>query len=277
MVIVRIMGGLGNQLFQYAAGRSVSCKHKVPLKLDLSYYRFYGDTKWARKYGLQHFATIQDEAKENEIIEAKKFLHFKEEHFSYHREIKQVGPEVYLDGYWQSEQYFQDIIPTIQKELVNISKPTIENRRMAKRIQSGNESVCLHIRRGDYVTDRHVANILGPCGLDYYERAIRMISKHVTRPHFYLFSDDAAWVRQNLKIGYPSTLVDINDEVTCHEDMRLMSLCRHNIIANSTFSWWGAWLSQCSKKIIIAPKKWLRQQTKAWDSKDLIPHSWYRL
>lgn len=276
MVIVRLMGGLGNQLFQYAAGKGVSRLHNVSLKLDLSYYVDYKNTKWARRYGLNHFNIDSSAASEEEIVDAKKQGHFKETHFHYHPEIRQVGPNIYLEGYWQSERYFQEVWSELQHEFVFIDKPSEANRQMAKKIQRC-ESVALHIRRGDYVSDRHVREILKVCSLAYYDRAIQFLRKHVGKAHFFIFSDDPGWVQKWLRVKNPSTLVQINNEISCHEDMRLMSLCKHHIIANSTFSWWGAWLSNNTGKLVVAPKDWLRVKSKDWNPKDLIPKTWHRL
>lgn len=276
MVIVRIMGGLGNQLFQYAAGLGLSQRHNVPLKLDLSYYVEFAKTKWARRYGMNHFNIIPSVASEEEIASAKSCEYLKEEHFHYHPEIEQAGPMVYLEGYWQSERYFQEIREELRKQYVFIDKPSKPNRQMAERIERC-PSVAFHIRRGDYVTDRHVRQLLGACPWEYYERAVRFLAKKVGKMHFFIFSDDPLWVKKHLELKHPWTLVDINNEDTCYEDMRLMSLCQHHITANSTFSWWGAWLAQNPRKIVVTPEKWMRLQSEKWKTTDLIPEGWHKL
>jgi hypothetical protein len=146
--------------------------------------------------------------------------------------------------------------------------------KIAEQISRVN-SVSLHVRRGDYVANLKVAAIHGLCSKEYYASAIKFISKKVERPHFFVFSDDINWVENNFKINYPCTYINQNFSNESYNDLRLMSLCQHNIIANSSFSWWGAWLNCNSEKIVIAPKKWFANSDKRCD--DLIPEKWVRL
>ena len=146
-----------------------------------------------------------------------------------------------------------------------------ENQLILDKILETN-SVSLHIRRGDYVSLDYVNKIHGVCALDYYKRAIEYITKRVNPPHFFLFSDDIDWVVENLKMEHPFTVVDIN-KGKGWLDMNLMKQCKHNIIANSSFSWWGAWLNENPQKIIIAPEKWTARKQKC----DIVPLGWVKL
>jgi hypothetical protein len=135
-------------------------------------------------------------------------------------------------------------------------------------------SVSLHVRRGDYVTHAATAKVLNPCSLDYYHKAIECVSRTVTSPHFFVFSDDPAWAQRNLKITFPTKYIDKNSGSQNYVDMHLMTHCKHNIIANSSFSWWGAWLNKNPDKLVIAPTNWFANGI---DDRDLIPPEWIRL
>ena len=136
-------------------------------------------------------------------------------------------------------------------------------------------SVCIHIRRGDYVEDIITNQFHGVCNLDYYYRSIEYIASKIKNPYFFVFSDDPLWVKQNLILKYPCDYIDQNFGKKDYEDMRVISKCKHNIIANSSFSWWGAWLNINPNKIVIAPKNWFK--SKAINTKDLIPESWFKI
>ncbi|MBT9150861.1 MAG: O-antigen biosynthesis glycosyltransferase WbnK [candidate division WS2 bacterium] len=133
----------------------------------------------------------------------------------------------------------------------------------------------LHIRRGDYVFNLHTNQFHGTCDLDYYFRCVEYLTTKVKNPHFFIFSDEPEWARNNLKLSYPTTLVDHNEADKNYEDLRLMSQCKYHIIANSTFSWWGAWLSQNPEKIVFAPKRWLKSDD--YNPKDLMPDKWIKV
>ena len=134
-------------------------------------------------------------------------------------------------------------------------------------------SISLHIRRGDYLTPEN-AETHCLCSPSYYQNAIQYIVQRVENPHFFIFSDDITWVFDNFKMPYPYTIVNVNDSYTGYYDLELMRNCKHNIIANSTFSWWGAWLNENPNKIVIAPQRWFMNQE---EEIDIIPSSWVRL
>ena len=292
MIIVRLMGGLGNQLFQYATGRRVALKNNMPLKLDLSWFRDQPD----RPYCLNNFAIIEDIATPREIAQLKRdnrgLIHrifttcrecgtpyylrsyIREKSLDFDSHILQISESAYLDGYWQSEKYFNDIKYIIRDEFTVISSPDTTNKNCARMIQSS-DAVAIHIRRGDYISNKSATEFHGICSLDYYYKAIDEILSKVKNPHFFVFSDDPEWTQENLKINALTTYVVHNSSDKNYEDLRLMSLCNHFIIANSSFSWWGAWLSKNESKIVIAPSKWF-QEIKYNDS-DRLPEEWKRI
>lgn len=287
MVVVKLIGGLGNQLFQYAAARRISYLHNLPLKLDISGFAQYK----IHKYSLMHFKISEDVATQDEINKLKpcgiisklacKCLkhinvdinrtYVKEQHSWFDPNMLKIRGPVYLDGYWQTEKYFKDIEMVLREELSVKTPPSPENEIMMQKIQNTN-AVSLHVRRADYVTNRRVNKIHGTCSLDYYASAVNKIVERVRSPHFYVFSDDHSWAQANLKLKHPTTFVTQNGSDKNYEDLRLMSLCRHNIIANSSFSWWGAWLNLHADKIVVAPKRW--SATAADNFRDLIPEVW---
>jgi hypothetical protein len=296
MIIVRLWGGLGNQMFQYAAARRLAHANRTELLLDAAWFgnAAAGDT--ARRYELSIFAIAERFAAPSQVRAlrgydiqrwprlAKRLLRAygyrereswaRERHYHFDPAVLRLGDGVYLDGYWQSERYFQDAADLIRTEFAFRPSPAPDNAALLEVI-AGCEAVSLHVRRGDYVANARTAHYHGVCGLDYYARCVDAIAGLVASPHFFVFSDDPAWVRDNLKLPFPATHVTHNGPERAYEDLRLMSACRHNIIANSSFSWWGAWLNDTPVKIVIAPKQWFRDDSV--DTADLIPERWHRL
>jgi hypothetical protein len=265
MVITELIGGIGNQLFQYAAARSLAYSRAINLKLDLSAFENYK----LHQYSLQHFNIPASIAVAADLRQTSYVFHEKSFHFDPH--FEKLPSSVLLKGYWQSEKYFSAIEDVIRKDLqIQIPLQGL-NKSTADHIHSC-QSVSLHIRRGDYVTNAHTMAYHGLCDLAYYDKCIYAISQQVTHPHFFIFSDDPDWAMANLKIAHDTTYVTHNNAETNYEDLRLMSLCQHQIIANSTFSWWGAWLNTSNTKIVIAPKNWFKSA--ALNTADLIPDSW---
>jgi hypothetical protein len=288
LVIVKLIGGLGNQLFQYALGRALSIKNDAPLKLDISVF----DTYKIRQYGLHHFNIVEHMASVGDIDrfrragsnrlmnfasrlgvlpESLRFTTIAEGGFSFDPRVLQARGNVYLDGYWQSEKYFKEIENVIREEFTVKDEADPVNDEIVRRIMD-TDSVCLHVRRGDYASNPEINKIYGLCGPEYYYAAIGELTRALAAPHFFIFSDDPQWARENLEIDYPVTFVSHNGESRDYEDLRLMSLCKHYVIANSSFSWWGAWLGSHPAKMVFAPKGWFR--TREHDTRDLIPDSW---
>ena len=291
MIIVKIMGGLGNQMFQYAAGRRLAAFHNALLRLDISDFVDYN----LHNYGLSAFNIKESIAtpaeiqflKEPESSSFKKKLkkllrqpsklgitHIREKQYHFGPEILTMHDSVYLDGYWQSEKYFGDIADIIRNEFTVTLPQSDKNMELAQQITSC-ESVSLHVRRGDYVTDEKTNTIHGTCDLAYYEHCIERLTKKIPAPHFFIFSDDPEWTEKNLKMTHPATFVSHNGSEKNYEDLRLMSQCRHHIIANSSFSWWGAWLGQHRNAIVYAPKRWFNSPS--FNTQDLLPDAWTRI
>ena len=292
MIIVKIIGGLGNQLFQYSLGRNLAEKYDTNLKLDISEFGTYK----LHKYSLNAYNIIEDFATSEEIkslaVEEyasvvkyirkklgkslwKKAKSYKEEQrFYFDQQVLNFGNNVYLEGYWQCERYFKDIEDIIRKELTLKVPLEDRNKEVLSLIRKVN-SVSLHIRRGDYVSNPETNSVLGACSLEYYRHCIEHIASNVENPHFFLFSDDINWTREKLEINHPATVVDGNSADANYVDLYLMSNCKHNIIANSSFSWWGAWLNNNANKIIIAPTTWFVNSPLT--PKDIIPENWLKL
>lgn len=289
MIIARLLGGLGNQMFQYATGRALALRTGADLKLDLAIY----ESSTSRAYALGHFpiqavpATRLEVERLTRIRTPERVLgrllrrkprprrsHVREPDLRFHPEILDLPDDVYLDGYWQSERYFIDAATAIQNELGPPEPESARDREVAAAIDS-TESISLHVRRGDYVSSRVAREILGPCGLDYYQRALAMLRERLALPHLFVFSDEPEWARENLDLPLPTTVVDHNDPGDAHRDLALMARCRHHIIANSSFSWWGAWLAPRPDKIVIAPRRWFAREDLSAD--DLVPEPWMRL
>lgn len=273
MIVVKLIGGLGNQLFQYAVAKALSIEKKQSLHLDISEFQFYK----IRNYALDSFnIKTKIYKKPNPIVNRIKsffesHFHYKEIDFGYNEGLVSIeAKHIFLDGYFQSERYFEMYKNIIRDELL-ITKPLKKTtQKMLKDIAEEN-SVSIHFRRGDYLdielhnTDKE----------EYYKLAIATILSKIDHPVFYVFSDDIEWVKENFKILHKTIFVDFNDEMSCFEDLKLMSSCKHNIIANSSFSWWGAWLNENSDKIVIAPKIWFNDSTT--NTSDIIPSDWIKL
>jgi hypothetical protein len=289
---VRIIGGLGNQMFQYAIGRAMSLEWRVPLLLDTHDFIVHPAHQGFELSNV--FSIVADVAHQDAVINflgwqssltvrrvlarpVMKILrsehYIVEPHFHYWPAIHNTPSSIYLDGYWQSWRYFADIESTIRDEFVFRQPLVGPNFELATRIGEKN-AVSLHIRRGDYAQNAKTLATHGLCPLEYYEEAIANIDRAVDDPLFFIFSDDMAWVQANLAIKHPHQFVTHNRGAESYNDMRLMSLCKHHIIANSSFSWWGAWLNPDPEKIVIAPRRWFAKDI---NTDDLIPESWVRL
>ena len=177
-----------------------------------------------------------------------------------------LQPPVYLEGYWQSDKYFQDVSTQLRREI------SLKANGIAP-IEDAN-AVSLHVRRGDYISNPVTNQFHGASSVTYYQAAIDYITQHISQPHFYIFSDDMEWVKQHLPLPQSVTYVS-NGQLHDYEELVLMSHCQHHIIANSSFSWWGAWLNPSDQKIVIAPKQWFNNS--AFDTTDLIPAAWIQL
>ncbi len=287
MVIVRLIGGLGNQLFQFAAAKSIAIQNNTTLLIDS---RDLDNPNQIRKFSLDHFTLEYQNATDQELDRFlnrnqnlfskvliklfKLYPTYKETYFQFNSSVFKMGSNLYLDGYFQSEKYFKSIESEIRNDFQFKNTPNFQNQTMLKQISNVN-SISIHVRRADYVTNSNTNQVHGTCSLEYYQTAISFVKSKITNPHFFVFSDDIEWSKQNLTLDDNTEFIDFNIGKLDHEDLRLMSACKHNIIANSSFSWWGAWLNQNSQKIVIAPKKWFNDTT--INTIDLIPENWIQL
>jgi hypothetical protein len=267
MIVVKIIGGLGNQMFQYAMGKYLAVKHSTELKLDLSGFKNY--KTW--KFELDNLNVDYKKYQKNIF---KKYVRIQEKHFHFDLEIMDLPDNVHIDGYWQSEKYFKSIRDHLLKDFVIKHTINEANQTILDNINSTN-SVSLHVRRGDYITNPSASVLHGTCSLEYYNKAIKHITDNIDNPHFFLFSDDIEWVKSNIQINNQVTAVNINTIDNGYDDLRLMMNCKHNIIANSSFSWWGAWLNNNPEKIVLSPERWFL--TDEHDAKDIIPKDWIKL
>jgi len=290
MIISNILGGLGNQMFQYAMGKSLSINNNEEFKIDIrnfkKYFRkfelnlvFDCEINFASKNDLENILSWQKKLFFQKLLKMKlfKFLRKKnfivEPYFHYWKDVNKLKQNLYLYGYWQSEKYFIKNEKIIRKNFQFKQPLTNKNFIISNEIKNSN-SISLHIRRGDYLTDKK-NSFVGVCSVDYYKKAISIISSKIINPVFYIFSDDMQWVKKNFTNNLNNKFIDHNDNQKSHFDLQLMSLCKHNIIANSSFSWWGAWLNSNANKIVIAPQKWFQHGPLI--TKDIIPNSWLQI
>lgn len=285
-VFVKFNGGLGNQMFQWAFGRMIEETTGMNTYFDMSYF----NNNYARPYELKVFKLepkfvddfmtkikLQIIWKLRSILNWQSFLGitlFSEGSFNFDRNISRIKANTYVEGFFQSELYFKCVEDKLREDFKFDSEPDGKNMQVINEMYSSN-SVSIHIRRGDYVQKERYQDVYAECSLDYYKRAVEHIAKQGPEPTLFVFSDDIRWAKENLRLNYKTIFVSHNTGEKSYEDMRLMSLCRHNIIANSTFSWWGAWLNRNKGKIIVAPQKWFKDDEII--QTDIIPKDWVRL
>lgn len=283
MIIVQLGGGLGNQLCQYACGRNLSIKNNDTLKLDIEAYT----NDDYRMYGLKHFNITENIATTEEIKKLKLPYGFlsrcarafrikimRQFNIGFRPEILKLKGDIYLAGFWKNEKYFKKIEDTIRKEFTLRNPFSNASQEIKDNILRESIPVSLHVRRGDYVSHPGTLRHHGVCSPEYYKSALDHLSSRVDISRLFIFSDDIEWVKNNMTFDFPHTFVS-QANIPDYEEMMLMSYCQHNIIANSTFSWWGAWLNQNPKKIVIAPKKWLAKTGNDYYKE--IPPDWIKL
>lgn len=282
------MGGLGNQMYQYALGRRLSLDRGVPLKLDLSWY----SNQNIRSYGLDQFniqASIASEDEINRIISYSnhslvrkifsvyqhvlpywKRRKIKEKnHLKYDYRILSAPRNCWVNGYWHNAEYFLSIASVIKKDFTLRTELSGKTQKVINSIKTTVNSISVHVRRGDYAQGTKLFDALP---LEYYMSAVNYIASKRSDPHFFFFSDDIDWVRKNLIIDHPATYIDptTNDAV----DLIIMTHCNDHINANSSFSWWSAWLGEKDDGITIVPKNWYKSLP---FPEDRMPKHWLRL
>ncbi|HTK19650.1 MAG TPA: alpha-1,2-fucosyltransferase [Mucilaginibacter sp.] len=283
MIIIHVKGGLGNQLFQYSLGRHLAIKNNCELFLDLS---FYDNGNQHRNFLLNDFNTKFKILPKESSARYKKFnnadinRYYNYFKFSFRvyseRHVEKFKPKLltkkngFFEGYWQSEKYFNSVRSLLLSDLT-LKFADNKLRGILDDISS-NEAVSLHVRKSDYLNPQN-KKIYSDCDLSYYQNAVELIKIRHPKAKFYIFSDDFDWVSKNLPFNCEHLIVNLNN--TPVEDIYLMSRCKHNIIANSTFSWWGAWLNNHPDKIVIAPEKWFVDEQKF--KNDILPDNWTKI
>lgn len=284
MIIVELIGGLGNQMFQYAAGRGLATKLGTELKLDISGFEHYK----LHAYSLHHLsieaplATRQETAaikggRLRRALSRAAVRHYHEEDASLAFEpgFFELPDNTYLKGYWQSETYFGAVTDRVRREFRPSTPLSAPSRHLLERLRGDDGSVSVHVRRGDYVSNASTGDVHGLLGADYYRTAMDALRASIEGARFYAFSDDPAWVAEAFSDHRDVTVVDINDAARNYEDLTLMSACRHHVVANSSFSWWGAWLGGNPDRQVFAPRRWFADPTR--DARDLVPSTWHQL
>lgn len=278
MLTINLKGGLGNQMFQYATARNLSLKYKTGIILNTEYFLNIPAKDVPRKYQLDLFnidSQVQIKETLSPIIKISQKILLK----VFGEKIQLFTAKLflnlklpaYLNGYFQSEGYFMEIRDALLKEFA-IKKELSEEAKKIKEVISKSEAVCINIRRSDYLRPDY-AKIFGKYDRTYYEKAISYIKNRVANPLFCIFSDDPKWVKNEFK--FDNIIFAGNDILKDHEQLYLMSLCKHNIITNSSFAWWGAWLNQNPNKIVIGPKQWLTNKTS--EEMKILPKTWIQI
>lgn len=294
MIISSISGGLGNQMFQYAAGYALARSKGVRLKLDISAYdrcqmhegfllndvfnmkaEIAAPADVVAEFGIRGIpwvrrglARINAGLLGGSYVREPKPFHFWPGLFD------AASSSSYLHGNWQSELYLKQYESEIRSEFSFRTQAVHDSaRKVEEEILSENNSVSIHVRRGDFADDPALRATYGICSIEYYRDAIKYLESRVGGVKSYVFSDDMAWVKKNFNIGN-AVHVDVGRDIGSWVDMYFMSLCRHNITANSTFSWWAAWLNANLDKIVITPREWDIVGTKM---PDLIPIDWIKI
>lgn len=315
MIIIKIKGGIGNQMFHYALGRKLSLINKTDLYLDLDYDKSINDSLRGIYFKLNKFNIDCNIANKKDILKIKglvkknelnkklmynfslfskiyrmfywryyRLTYFKSHvvneltHLKFDCKILKVKDNSYLDGYWPHYQYFDDIRDILLKDFQ--LKPKFETKDFIKKkafINNMENPVSVHFR-GGYADREWDLNYFGVLPLKYYERAMKTIAEKINNPTFLIFSDDINWVKVNLNTDYNIEYIDLGKNPdNDYLELKLMSYCNHNIIANSSFSWWGAWLNENPDKIVITPKKWYVGKNGLKITTNHAHHSWIEL
>lgn len=286
-IIVNLAGGLGNQLFQYSAGQALSVRNKLPLFLNLEFFEKSRD----RKYELEQLRITANILPRDQRIQMKyqprrtralrnalallsrpRHVHYVHELSpGYDHRLLQLNGPVILNGWFQSEKYFFGISDILNAEFQLKDAAGLEMHPFYRNMQCEN-AVSVHVRRGDYYSNPAYQKLYGPFPFRYYEEAFRRIQEYVRNAHFFIFTDEPDWVKENMPIDHPHTLIENTGGRSAAMDLMCMAACRYFIIANSTFSWWAAWLSTFKDKIVIAPKRWFYLDD--YPDNDLLPPKW---
>lgn len=290
MIRLILTGGLGNQMFEYAAAKSLALRLNKRLEIDL--YALNKKTKGTkRSLELGVFSmdlNISSSLKTKFLVKAFPIVErnraFFKKYFGYFRDgsaivycpnFDNLKGNTILHGHFQNIKYFEEYEGIIRKDFTFREPLKDKNLEIAKNMVNSN-SISIHIRRGDYLTDSHAKNNFAVCSLEYYQKAIQYMREQTSNPQFFIFSEDINWAKENLIFEDSCVeFIDWNkEEEDSFIDMQLMSICKHNIIANSSFSWWAAWLNANSNKKVIAPNQWFNSKIRNKDLSDFYPENW---
>lgn len=303
MIVTRLLGGLGNQMFQYAAGLALAERRRTVLKLDVSWYRHRPEYEAHNRYALSCFNITEQFATDEELEAASPARLTRTERwgvvlaralrlrghvlrhtrpdrvhapptFAYYPDFADLPDGTRLEGMFQSERFFADVADLLRLHFSFRYPAPPEVAALAERIRA-KPSAALHFRRGDYVRDPSFANTLGVVGLEYYQAAEKLLRERSSDAVLYIFSDDIDQVAREYRPSGPHEFVRCVRPWHAHDTLRLMSLCEHIAVANSTFSWWAAWLNPSPAKLVVAPSPWFANSP--LDTRDVVPAGWTRL
>jgi len=299
MIIVNIKNGLGNQMFQYAFGKVIEWKYQTqvyfdllrddistPLQTDLDVFNIEPILEAEPQWRIPFLPFSVRQFRDN-----KQYIHYiyykLRRTFQPNKLITERYPSKYIKlfdkidlnkkyyflGFWQNPAYFIGYEEKIKKFFIPKDKSIFETADAVEILNSSYNTISLHFRLGDYKT----SGFIEPAGMDYYYQAIDIIKQKVKNPFFYIFTDEPEWVKNEMKINIPYKLITGNTDADAYIDILLMSKCKHNIMANSSFSWWGAWLNENPDKCVIAPKKWYADKKRNKYISEITPKEWIRL
>ncbi len=292
MIVTRMDGGLGNQMFQYAFGLYLAHKHQTELALDLNSYQ----SGPQHGYTLDRFqitaqpltATLSQQLPKRyrrpastesntwlpDWLNRSLLRRVKERPFGFHEKYLKARAHSYLVGYWQSEKFFPGMRDELLEQFTPAARLSDDSLRVVESMQTA-PSIALHIRRGDYLTHSETARIYEQLSLDYYRTSLERFAQQNEHVQVFVFSNDLAWCRKHLQLRFPTHFVDHTDQHSAHEDLIMMSRAMCNVIANSTFSWWAAYLNNRRDRTTFAPSSWFRPGT--LDGQHLPCPAWQRV
>lgn len=283
MIAFYAQGGLGNQLFQYAMAANWARTLDCELVADTYWFAHPQAGETPRQFELDKYEVSLRRASETEQKKWRRLHSRYARLISFRAPLRLVSEtghvqpimgNSYLRGFWQSEKYFVDIRPQLLQAFTPKLAPGPKDLEVLNLISRSSAPVCLHIRRGDYVSLASASSFHGLCAISYYHAAVDWMAKRLQQPTFFIFSDDPEWARKNLVLPFTSYYVAHNEAKDAFQDLRLMQHCQHHIIANSSFSWWGAWLADSPSQLVVAPKQWFAAIP---TPEDLIPERWQQL
>ncbi len=303
MIITRLLGGLGNQMFQYAAGLALAERRRTVLKLDVSWFKEYAEFEAHNRYALSCFNITEQLATEEEVdrvrgvpltrlerwsvrlagaLRLRQYARrlgsaghrYSPPGFRFHPEFFEQPDPTYLEGMFQSERFFAPVANLLGVHFSFRYPPPPAVADLARRI-AGGPSAAVHFRRGDYVRNATFREEIGVLPIDYYHRAVALLRARRPDTTLYIFSDEIDAIEREFKPTGPHVFVRATQPWHAYDKIRLMSLCQHAIVSNSTFAWWAAWLNPSPDKLVVAPDPWLARRSP--ESADVVPANWTQL